>query len=231
MLQNYRDGAFTEERLNEAVRRVLAAQARVGAQPEDPDLFTEKDRENYNNIAKDCITAVTDPGFDAAVPADNTDRLFILVTDEGTTGDELAQEMVTRDWYRPNDIEAKLHEEFPEAEVVRLPEFPTAKQNERALVAASRHKEVVFVTYCNTRPYLGTDCLTRRVEAVINSLVVSGKVSAIVHFGNPFALKTIRHVPRKLFGYMMPQSQLYAIEVLAGKLPARGTLPYNIQFD
>jgi hypothetical protein len=28
---------------------------------------------------------------------------------------------------------------------------------------------------------------------------------------------------------MMPQSQQYAIDVLAGKLPARGRLPFNVE--
>jgi len=40
----------------------------------------------------------------------------------------------------------------------------------------------------------------------------------------------IDHVPRRLFGYQMPDSQLRAIEVLSGKLPAKGKLPYNITF-
>ena len=231
LMQNYKDGAFTEERLNEAVRRVLAAQAIVGAQPKNPTPFTEADRETYYNIAKDCITAITDPGVDAALPADNKDRLFVIVTNEGASGNELAQETVTRDWYHPEAIEKKIHEEFPEAEVVTLPEFPTAKENEKVLLAATNHKEVVCVTFCNTRPYLGTDCLTRRVEAVINALAMSGKVSAIVHFGNPFALKPLDHLPRKVFGYMMPESQEYAIEVLAGKIPAKGKLPYKVEFN
>jgi len=90
---------------------------------------------------------------------------------------------------------------------------------------------VVFITFCTTRPYLGTDCLTRRTEAMINAFNYSGKLSAVLHFGNPFALKTLNHIPRKLFGYMMPQSQLHAIEVLAGKLPAKGTLPFQIEFQ
>ena len=78
-MQNYKDGAFTEERLNEAVRRVLEAQAIVGAEHPHAEPFTEQDRENYFNIAKDCITAVTDPGVDAALPKDNTDRVFIIL--------------------------------------------------------------------------------------------------------------------------------------------------------
>ena len=138
---------------------------------------------------------------------------------------------MTRDWYHPEDIEKKIHEEFPEAEVVWLPEYPNAKDNEKVLLAATRHKEVVFITYCNTRPYLGTDCMTRRVESVINALIMSEKVSAVVHFGNPFAQKPVKHVARRLFGYMMPQSQLHAIEVLAGKLPAPGKLPFHVEFE
>jgi hypothetical protein len=60
---------------------------------------------------------------------------------------------------------------------------------------------------------------------------MADRLSTIVHFGNPFALKPLKHVSRKLFGYMMPQSQLHAIEVLAGKLPAPGTLPYKVEFQ
>lgn len=230
LLKNYKDGMFTEERLNQAVRRVLEAQAVVGAEPPHAESFTEQDRINYFNIAKDCITAITDPGVEAALPADNNDRLFIIITNElPGGGKELAQETITRDWYRPGKIEQKIHEEFPEAEVVYLPEFPTAGDNEKALVAATRHKEVVFITYCNARPYQGSGIMTRRAEAIVNGLIFSGKVSAVVHFGNPEAMEKIDHAPRMLFGYMMPQSQLHAIEVLAGKLPAKGKLPFNIK--
>ena len=128
-------------------------------------------------------------------------------------------------------MEAKIHEEFPEAETIFLPEFPSAKDNERVLVAATKHKEVVFITYCNGRPYQGHDGLTRRAEAVINALITSGKVSAVLHFGNPLAMLEIDHVQRLLFGYLMPESQLRAIEVLAGKRPAKGKMPYDVQFN
>ena len=230
--KNFEDGIFTEERLNEAVRRVLAAQAKVGAEPANPDPFTEEDRENYYKIAVDCITAITDDGVEAALPKDNKDRLFVIIDNELPAGvTDLAQETVTRDWYRPREIEQKIHEEFPEAETIFLPEFPTAKANERVFLAATKHKEVVFVTYCNARPYQGSSIMTRRVEAVINALITSGKVSAVLHFGNPKAMEMIDHVPRLVFGYMMPQSQKHAFEVLAGKLPAKGKLPYNLKLN
>ena len=161
----------------------------------------------------------------------NKDRLFVVLTEANSADKELAQEAITRSWYQPEEMIAKIHEEFPEAEVVTLTDYATARENEYVLTRSTAHKEVVFITFCTTRPYLGTDCLTRRTESMINALNYSGKLSAVVHFGNPFALKTVDHLKRKIFGYMMPQSQLYAIEVLAGKLPAKGTLPFQIEFQ
>lgn len=230
LVKNYEDGAFTEARLNEAVRRVLAAQAFVGERAGQPDLMTDADVENYYAIASDCITAVTDPGVAAALPADNTDRLFVIVGDQADVkAGKVEGEAIARNWYSPDLIEERIREDFPQAEIAWLPEYASANDNDRVLVAATRHKEVVFVTYCTTRPYLGTDCMTRRAEALINALIHSGKVSAVVHFGNPYALQPIKHVPRRLFGYMMPQSQQYAIDVLAGKLPAKGRLPFKVE--
>ena len=71
--------------------------------------------------------------------------------------------------------------------------------------------------------------MTRRAEALVNALIRSGKVSAVVHFGNPFAVRPLLHVPRLLFGYNCPESQPGAIEVLAGKRPAPGKLPFRIE--
>ena len=231
LLACYRAGVFSQERLDEAVGRVLRLQQMIGTEPVNPEPFTEKDREVYYGIAKNCITAVTDPGVPAALDPDNKDRLFVVLTESTTLDKELGQETITRNWYEPEPVIEKLRQEFPEAEVVTIPEFATAKENEQVLVASTRHKEVVFVTFCTTRPYLGTDCLTRRTEALVNAMQYSGKLSTVVHFGNPLALKPLRHVKRKIFGYMMPQSQLHAVDVLAGKLPAKGTLPFQVEFQ
>jgi hypothetical protein len=217
-----------DERPLEAVRRVLAAQAFVSEEPENPTTFTEEDRETLNAVARDCITAITDPGVDAALPADNKDRIFIIVTENVFDATSDNPETDVANWYRPDRIAKKIRQEFPEAGIEFIPEFSGQKDNDRVLSAATGYKEAVFVTFCSTTSYLGTDGLTRRTEAVMNSLIQSGKVSAILHFGNPYALKNITHVPRKLFGYMITDSQIHAIDVLAGKLEAKGHLPYEV---
>ncbi len=231
LLKNYQDGVFTEERLNEAVRRVLALQEFIGTEPENPTTFTEEDERLLRSVAKDCITAVCDEGLTAALPATDKKRLFIVLTEIGFSEDAAEQEIPTSTWYDPQRVTQAIKENFPDDEIVYLKEFPTAPANDHVLRAATKVDEVVFVSFCDSKPYMGTDCLTRRVEAVMDALIRSGKMAAVVHFGNPFALTPLNHIPRKIFGYLIPESQQYAFEVLSGKCEAKGTLPFHIEFE
>ncbi|MBR5868890.1 MAG: hypothetical protein IKZ21_05540 [Clostridia bacterium] len=230
LLQNFKDGMFTEERLDEAVRRVLDLQAFVGAAPEEPTVFTPEDELLLRDVARDCITAVCDDGVEPALEESDKKRLFIILTENDFNADEINPEVTIGRWYDPTAIATKVRELFPGARMEYLKEFSSAGDNDRVLRAATGVEEVVFVTFCTTAPYLGTDCLTRRTESVINALAISGKLKAVVHFGNPYALKTLYHVPRKIFGYMIPDSQKFAMDVLAGKLEAKGTLPFEITY-
>lgn len=231
LLQNYRDGVFSEERLNEAVRRVLTLQAELGAKADLIPELTEREIQCLSDVSRDCITAKTDDGISPSLGDPEKRRLFTIVTPISFKDDEPEQEIKMGDWYFPKKIQAKIKEEFPNSEIVFVPEFATLFENEKVLLAATKHDEVVFVTFCTTSAYLGTDCMTRRTEALINALNTSGKVKALVHFGNPYAVKPINHIPRVLLGYTAPESQGYAIEVLSGKIEAKGKLPFDIELN
>ena len=231
LLQNYRDGAFSEEKLNEAAARVLALQAEIGAKADIIPELTEEDIQCLKDISKDCITAITDDGISASLGDISKSRLFAIVTPLDFKDDSPSQEVPTGTWYFPREISAKIKEEFPNSEVVFVPEYAKPSENEKVLLAATKHDEVIFVTFCTTAPYLGTDCLTRRTEALINALNTSGKVKALVHFGNPYAVKPINHIERVVFGYTAPESQKYAFEVLSGKIEAKGKLPFDIKLN
>lgn len=231
LVKNYRDGMISEERLDEAVRRVLSAMDFVDGERDATQAFTERDRELICSVAKDCLTKVVDDGFDIVINGDGGDTMFVIVTENGYTVNENDAEVVTEKWYYPKRIKKKIEETFPAAHIELIPEFSYAVDNERVLYAARNYKRVVFITFCTTGAYLGTDGLTRRTESVMNALIHSGKLDTVVHFGNPFALKTLEHIPAKIFGYMIPESQEYAIDVIAGRLEAKGNLPYNVQFN
>ena len=231
LMQNYLDGLFTEERLNEAVSHILKAQEYISTEPENPTEFTAEDEQMLYDLAKDCITAITDEGLDASIPGKNEEKLFVILTENSGVNEAAQQEITDNTWYFPHKIANKIRETFPGAGIEYLVEFPDGAQNEYILNEATKYKEVVFITFCKTGAYYGTDGLTRRAECVINSLAYSDKISAVVHFGNPFAMRKIEHVPRRIFGYHIPESQIYAIDVLAGKLEAKGKLPFEIEFE
>ena len=230
LMKNYKDGMFTEERLNEAVRRVLKAQEFVGTKPKNPTPFTEEDEKLLNNVARDCITAVCDDGVSTALDGCDEDKLFVVLK-ESSTVNEIGEEVTFGAWYSSQRVADKIKEVFPKSEIVFLPEFSQAKENEKVLLAATNHKEVIFVTFCNTAAYLGTDSLTRRTESVANSLINSRKISTVVHFGNPYALKNLFHVERVIFGYHIPESQQHVFDVLKGTIEAKGTLPYKVDLQ
>lgn len=228
--KNFEDGLFSEERLDEAVRRVLKAQEIVGAKPQNPTVFTEEDRKMLENVARDCITAVTD-GRPAALDKESK-KLFVIMTENIFEQPEgYNAEFAVLPWYYPEKIADRIRENFPGAGVEFIPEFSNWNDHERVLSRATAFDEVVAVTFCNTKCYMGTDGLTRRAESWINALSYSDKISAVVHFGNPYALKNIKNVPRRIFGYTIPDSQLHAMDVLAGKTQARGKIPFDIDFD
>ena len=223
MMDCYNRGLISDERLDDAVARIFATAEKYAAEPENPYPVPENIDEILSNVAKDCITAVCDEGVGTSIPADKR-RLCIVVTDLGYDG--VKAEISSGNWYSPKRVIEAIQAQFPDAEIETISEYPDAKENERVLTAATKHDEVVCVSFCTTGAYLGTDCLTRRTEAMINSLIYSGKCDTVVHFGNPFALKNLYHLKRKIFGYMAPESQIYAFEALSGKIEAKGKNPF-----
>ena len=225
MVKAYYDGKIDKERLDEAVRHVMAAEAWCAEAPVDPNPLPENIEEILKNAVRDSITALCDEGVSPAIDPEER-RLFVVLTELDYQKDGPTEEISLGKWYSPSRVIEAIRERFPHAEIVTLPEFPTSNQNDVMLTKATGFDKVVFVTFCTSAAYQGTDCLTRRVEAVISALAASNKIEALVHFGNPFALLPLPHISRKLLGYNAADAQLYAFDVLAGKAEAKGTFPF-----
>jgi beta-N-acetylhexosaminidase len=224
MLDAYRQGLIPDERLDDAVRHVMAEEARCAKVPEHPIEVPDNMAEILDRVVRDSITADCLPGVPTALDPEAR-RLFIVLTPQDYVEGPIG-EISAGKWYYPQIVREAILESFPNAEVVTLPEYPNANQNDTVLTAATKHEEIVFVSFCQSGCYLGSDGLTRRVETVFRALAASGKVSAHVHFGNPNALYDLPKVARRLYGYNATPAQKYAIEVLAGKIPAKGKKPF-----
>ena len=225
MLQSYREGLITNERLDEAVRRVMALEQYCAQKAPDPLPVPDNMEQILDMAARDCITADCDVGIPTAIdPA--VKRLFVVEVPIDYREGQVAEEVQIVASYNPDLTIQAIKEYFPGSEIGLLPEFPNGQEVDRVLRAATRYNEVVFVSFCGLAPYTGGGGMTRRIEAVINALSLPGKLKALVHFGSPQAVETLWPISRIIYGYNAPASQKYAFEVLAGKYPAKGKNPY-----
>ena len=225
LLKAYYDGRIEDARLNEAVRRVMAAERWCAEEPEAPIPVPENIAEVMENVARDCITAVCAEGVPTAIDTESR-RLFVVLTPMGHELGAPAMEISHNAYYDPDRVAAAIRERFPNAEITSLAEYATSQNNDRVLTAAAGHDKVVFVSFCDSAAYLGTDCLTRRAESVIVALELAGVLEAHVHFGNPLAMRFLPRTARRIYGYHIPSSQIYAFDVLAGRYPAKGRMPF-----
>ncbi len=225
MLQNFKDGVFSLERLDDAVKKVLAAQERTLKQPDRP--ITEADRQIIMDISKNCICDIYDDGV---VPALDKDKKHLFVIDTENKypdGDNFVEgEIETIDWWRPKKIAERLKAEYPDSTVQFVCEFPSRKQVEDVCVGSANHDDVVYITFCDSECYQGTDGLTERLRVLIESTAV--KNAAVVHFGNPYALERLVHIKRLVVGFPSERCIDYTLDVLTGKMKAVGKMPIKL---
>jgi beta-glucosidase-like glycosyl hydrolase len=229
LVKNYEDGMFTEERLNEAARRVLKLHEFVGSEPECNDPFTAEDRAMFDEMAKDCITAVCDEGVSPALDPDKK-HLFVVLTDNSFVEDEDMMEITSQNWYYPKRIAEKIRQQFPDAEVMYLPEFSNQYQNEKVLRTSTKYDDVVFITFFQPSAFIGRETLTTRIVDLMDALQSTDRIVAHLHFGNPYVAAYAPYVPRVLLGLAAHECVMHGLSILAGDAEALGTLPYDIKF-
>ncbi len=232
MCECYDEGMITDERLDEAVRRVLEAQHKTTLLPSVDDV-TEDDAVKFRKINKDAICAKVDEGLSTSISRDGK-HLFVMQVHNGLEINDQGKVVVdtfNESWYRPDKITERLEKAFPNSNVTAIDQFPSAAQNCRVLQLANDYDDVIFITFVDTMAYVGPDCLTSRILAVMDALILSGKLTTVVHFGNPAVLEPLNHVPRVLIGILADENVESAINVLAGDYPANGVMAVSAKLQ
>ena len=108
LLECYNEGVFTEERLNDAVERVIRAQNFTLRQPETFEI-TDEDRETVERINRNSICVIADEGVPTALDKD-AKHLFVVSTENSYELDYLGDigEVPSINWYYPKEIAAFL---------------------------------------------------------------------------------------------------------------------------
>lgn len=228
MKEAYEKGVITPERLDEAVRRVLEAQHRSMEEPRCAEI-TPEEWEEYNTINSRSIAAITDPGLSTSI--DPEGRHFFVILTEGDV--RLEESKITVDtfsnkWYNPAAIAGRIKERFPHSGVMTINQFPSSGNNYDVLETNVHYDDVVFITFCESQAYIGRETYTTRFLSLIEALQITNRVTALVHFGNPFLLEELPHVPRILNGCLSFDCTMDAIDMLSGIGTPSGNIPYRI---
>ncbi len=230
LLNCYKEGMFTEERVNEAVERVIRAQ-RVTMKPASYDEVPEYIKAAIKKVNEEGICVIKDDDVPFVLEAGKK-RLFVMLTEN--LYDNSSFEV--REWAEASDgndekikkqVE-KIKAEFPDDKVLTINVYPHRKQIENVCFESTKVDEVVFITFNEGGAYAGTEDLS---DKIINLMIaIKDKLSTIIHFGNPYAAAATPHFKRVILNFG-PVNLDPALSVLTGKKEITGKLPIDIKFN
>ena len=226
----YEAGKLPDDRLDEAVSRVLAAQHKTLIAPKITELSAE-DYADFNRLNTDTTFAYTDEGTPVALSADKKHLLVILTETpvDISRRDEVVVDTMDKDWYHVMSIVEKLQSFYPDCGATTLSILPPPAETKDVLAKALDYDDVVFITFFNSAAYIGKEAFTTRVISLMEALQVTDRISTVVHFGNPYVLEDLPHIPRVIVGTTGADNMVPTFEVLAGKREPLGVPTYNIK--
>ena len=229
LLSCYERGILTEDKLDVAVKRVLETQHKTTLMGDYKEL-TDEEQELYNKINTDGICAITDEGLECSI--DKNGKHFIAIQVPVGTADahgKITVDTFTTTWYYPNKIIKQLEETFPNSRIFAMDEFPTVPHNWILVNENIDFDDVILISFMDGKAYQGEELFSSRFVTAVKALQITDRVSAILHFGNPFPLEALPHIPRVIIGGHSEKSVETGVKVLAGDYPAKGVMTYDVK--
>ena len=228
-LEAYNSGLVSEEALDAAVKRVLAAQHKTMLLPTDTEL-SDEDIATFNSINKDGIYTRLDEGIGQTISRDGKHFFIISVKQEtDIKGGRVDVDTFSIGWQKPERIVKKIQELFPNAGYQIIHEFPSQYDMTKSLDNSLGCDQLVVMTFTEALACTGPEFLTHRLVNLISAMQLTDRISTLIHFGNPHVLEELPHIPRVILGGHSADSVDAALEVLAGEYPANGTPTYDFK--
>ncbi len=226
----FEKGMFTEQQLDEAVKKVLAFQKKA-LELRNNQALTEEEHALARRVNKDSVFS---RGVSNPLSRDGKHYFVLMVHNDTPLGAKGTVEVDTfsDSWHNPAKICEKLKTLYPNCIIKPIYEFPTPGQNGSVIaeIAEWDVDEVVFITYSEWMANSGGEKITYRVEALIHSLQQKNRASTLIHFGNPKVLEPLAHFDKIIIGGNSAESVDACIDVLAGNLEAKGKLTCAVNF-
>lgn len=227
LMDAYKNGVFTEERLNDAVRHVIEAQNKT-LKPASTTEVPDELKNIVEEAKKKSICMIKNKDVEDKL-SDDTRKLFVLFHENSYSGEQISRELEVSQLYSKDNVlkkKEKFLKEFPNSEVVLINEFPNQFEIEMVCDKISKYDEVIFYIFCKTSSYLGSDEITRRAESLIKANL--DKASAIIHVGNPYELEKFKGAKKIITTVYGADCDDYIIEALKGNFVPCGKITVDI---
>ena len=199
LMQAYRKGVFDEQRLNEAVARVIKAQNQT-MKKASAEVVSDYQKACFERIEKDSIFAHSPSGKPLALDKESK-KLFVIVTEniylnENDETYEIADKTSINSKNLPS-VKESILSRFPGSNIVVINQLPNFHQVQEVCANALDADDVIFITFVSTCGYCAGENLT---EQIINTMLsLKEKVAAVIHLGNPYAAEKVPHSDRYVF--------------------------------
>jgi beta-N-acetylhexosaminidase len=224
LLRAVKKGRLTEKRIDESVRRILAAKARVGLDKSrftnveliDQKFGTPKFAEEAQKIADRGVTLLRDTL--KALPLNATQPLRVLLVSLSADPDPYPGETIEPEIRgRVSSLTAlRADTKFVSASCLRLPPPDTYD----VAVAA------LFVRVADRK---GDIAFPADQRAVVTQMFASGKPVVVAAFGSPYLISSFPEAPTWLAEFSTNDvSQRAAVRAMFGQVPIQGTIPVTV---
>jgi beta-N-acetylhexosaminidase len=216
-------GLITRARIQQSVKRILEAKAKVGLGTKSVvDLETINDEINSpesntkaQEIADRSVTLVKNEG--ALVPLREPAKACFWSLAEGRTSVEGIA------------MSAEIRRRVPGTKTIMLDTSMSEDDVRNAEEANSGCDMNVVAAFLAVAAYRGNTALGGNFPALVTRLLDSKKPMVLISLGNPYLLRNYPEVPAYIAMYStVPPSEIAAVRALFGEIPIHGKLPVTI---
>lgn len=220
-----KSGELSEARIDESVRRLLAAKYRLGlAENRLVDLskvnqIVEKPENvrEANTTAEKSITLLRNQNQILPLTIDKANRtLFVVVAadDEPEEGRAFIPEIQRR---------------VPKARIIRLDPRTAAEEYTAVVKQANDYDSIVVAPFVKRAASKGTVALPDNQTRFVKQLIALDKPVAVIAFGSPYLIRQFPEAKNYVVTYAIEEvAQYAAARTLFGEAPFQGKLPVAI---